>query len=136
MIVQMPFQIHDLAGNLLTTIDIPCERDPDLPEDCELMTEEGSAAVQNTRRHLLRDTFWLVEYEGRHSVVHVVAIPEADIKSRKAYLGFYAPGNSALQPLSHATWIRQLYPRPKPDDETLEHAFEWFEQQMNAEAKL
>ena len=108
-----PFPIVDLAGNIIKHIDIPFEVDAEIPgEDGILMTEDGSAAVRKVRIELLKNTFWLVEYEARMSVVEV--FPIANAKPGRPDLGFFAPGQDALWPLHHAKWIRQVHPTPPP----------------------
>jgi hypothetical protein len=113
-----PFPIVDLAGDIIKHIDIPCEVDAEIPgENGILMTEEGSAAVRKARIELLKNTFWLVEYEARMSVVEVFPIrydPIANPKPGRPDLGFFAPGQDTLWPLHHAQWIRQVYPTPPP----------------------
>jgi len=118
-----PFPIVDLAGDIIKHIDIPCEVDAEIPgEDGILMTEEGSAAVRKARIELLKNTFWLVEYEARMSVVEVFALPEAfgrgsgrpQAEEFPLGMGFFAPGQDAVWPIDHAQWIRQVYPTPPP----------------------
>lgn len=110
-----PFPIVDLAGDIIKHIDIPFEVDAEIPgEDGILMTEEGTAAVRKARINLLKNTFWLVEYEARMSVVEVFAINELSKLAENFPLGmaFYAPGQDAVWPIDHAKWIRQVYPEP------------------------
>jgi hypothetical protein len=127
MITIRPFPIVDLAGNIIKHIDIPCEVDAEIPgEDGILMTEDGSAAVRKARIELLKNTFWLVEYEARLSVVEVFPVAnakllqariepsKASLSGRFDELGFFAPGQDTLWPLHHAKWIRQVHPTPPP----------------------
>lgn len=106
-----PFPIVDLAGNIIKHIDIPFEVDAEIPgEDGILMTEEGTAAVREARIALLKNTFWLVEYEARMSVVEV--LPNANAMPGRPDLGFFAPGQATLWHPDHAKWIRQVHPTP------------------------
>ena len=120
-----PFPIIDLAGNTIKNIDIPFtieEEIQEVPNEALLlMTEEGTAAVREARINLLKGTFWLVEYEARNCVVEVFALPEAKRTSGSPRgesfplgMGFFAPGQDGLWPITHAKWIRQVYPTPPP----------------------
>ena len=117
MTIIRPFPIVDLAGDIIKNIDIPFEVDAEIPgEDGILMTEEGTAAVRKARIALLKNTFWLVEYEARMSVVEVFALPEFSELAENFPLGmgFFAPGQDAVWPIDHAKWIRQVHPTPPP----------------------